>query len=309
MSVDVVCAGAPFLDITFTGLRADARAGRGAVGRATCCARPAAVANIAIGADPARPERRARGRRSATTSAAALLRGARWPPRASTGSAAPAARTPSTVVMPLDGERAMRHVRARRCELDTAASPRSTPRAVVDRPARSRRSRRRRAASTPSSATTTRARLRRPPAARRSALRARCSSTSREARVLTGARRRRRRPRRGSAERGRYGHRHAAAPRGALAPSSGGLVRAHGARSWTVVDTTGAGDLFTAAFVWADLAGRPPRSALRWAVPMPRCRCAVADGCAAGARRAGAAGSRRRSSAGCRQLQTKEQHR
>lgn len=33
-----------------------------------------------------------------------------------------------------------------------------------------------------------------------------------------------------------------------------------------VVDTTGAGDLFAAAYVWADLMGAPELDRLRWAV-------------------------------------------
>jgi len=32
------------------------------------------------------------------------------------------------------------------------------------------------------------------------------------------------------------------------------------------IDTTGAGDVLAAAFIWADLHGAPTRSALEWAV-------------------------------------------
>jgi sugar/nucleoside kinase (ribokinase family) len=52
---------------------------------------------------------------------------------------------------------------------------------------------------------------------------------------------------------------------GALAVADGELVRAPG-RPVDPVDTTGAGDLFAAAYVWADLAGLPLPDRLGWAV-------------------------------------------
>jgi ribokinase len=54
-------------------------------------------------------------------------------------------------------------------------------------------------------------------------------------------------------------------PDGAMARSGGELVRAPGF-PMEAVDTTGAGDLLCAAFVWADLAGADLELALRWAV-------------------------------------------
>ena len=56
-------------------------------------------------------------------------------------------------------------------------------------------------------------------------------------------------------------------PRGALAVAAGGeeTARADGVPV-EVVDTTGAGDLFCAAYVWADLSGAPLADRLRWAV-------------------------------------------
>jgi ribokinase len=54
-------------------------------------------------------------------------------------------------------------------------------------------------------------------------------------------------------------------PQGALAYSRGELVRAPGF-PMKAVDTTGAGDLLCAAFVWADLHGADLEVALRWSV-------------------------------------------
>ena len=54
-------------------------------------------------------------------------------------------------------------------------------------------------------------------------------------------------------------------PEGAMALVDGEIVRAPGFEM-KAVDTTGAGDLLCAAFVWADLAGADVEVALRWAV-------------------------------------------
>jgi sugar/nucleoside kinase (ribokinase family) len=53
--------------------------------------------------------------------------------------------------------------------------------------------------------------------------------------------------------------------RGAVAATGSGVVRVPGV-AVDAVDTTGAGDLFTAAYAWADLLGAPLEERLRWAV-------------------------------------------
>jgi sugar/nucleoside kinase (ribokinase family) len=54
--------------------------------------------------------------------------------------------------------------------------------------------------------------------------------------------------------------------RGALELCDGELITAGGIAAGPVVDTTGAGDLFAAAYVFADLHGLPAHDRLRWAV-------------------------------------------
>jgi sugar/nucleoside kinase (ribokinase family) len=51
---------------------------------------------------------------------------------------------------------------------------------------------------------------------------------------------------------------------GALSVQDGKLIEVPGVPV-DVLDTTGAGDLFTAAFAWADLGGASPRDCLAWA--------------------------------------------
>ncbi len=53
---------------------------------------------------------------------------------------------------------------------------------------------------------------------------------------------------------------------GALGCTAGELVHVPAERVHEVVDTTGAGDLLVAAYVWADLHGAEPADCLRWAV-------------------------------------------
>jgi sugar/nucleoside kinase (ribokinase family) len=55
-------------------------------------------------------------------------------------------------------------------------------------------------------------------------------------------------------------------PAGVIAAGAEGLVRVAGVHVEPVIDTTGAGDLFIAAYIWADHWGAPLEERLRWAV-------------------------------------------
>jgi ribokinase len=55
-------------------------------------------------------------------------------------------------------------------------------------------------------------------------------------------------------------------PLGAVGVVDGERVAAAGVDAGPALDTTGAGDLFTAAYVWAELHGADPQERLRWAV-------------------------------------------
>jgi sugar/nucleoside kinase (ribokinase family) len=72
-------------------------------------------------------------------------------------------------------------------------------------------------------------------------------------------------------------------PGGAVAAGDGELWRAE-APELEVVDTTGAGDLFTAAYVWADLDGAEPADRLAWATLYAAMSVGVPTGIAGAAR-------------------------
>jgi sugar/nucleoside kinase (ribokinase family) len=247
-SLDVVCAGPPFLDITFSGLEALPSLGEERLAQSISLT-PGGLANVALGA-----------------TRLGLRAGVFWPVGGDLLGGiiewiGPAAdRTAVSAILPLEGDRAFLTV-APEHELDGAALAELGARAVViDVPSIGRAP-----AGVPAYAVigdvAARALAGRPPD-ELSRARAMIVNDA-EARLLSGE---------GDAE--------AAAralaevcPTVVVTLGSGGAVCAGGhglivqpAPEVPVVDTNGAGDLFTAAWVWGDLAGRDVAEGLRLAV-------------------------------------------
>jgi sugar/nucleoside kinase (ribokinase family) len=256
MTVDVVCAGVPFLDITFTGIDRMPALGEERMAEQVQFT-PGGLANVALGLTRL-------GLRTTLWSPvgqdlggrllAGLLdaEGIRWlgPPHPATAVSA---------VLPLDGDRAFVTVEPD-FELDTAALADLAPRAVVmDLDAVDR------APEGPAVYAVTgdvdaRALAGRLPRSI-GRLRALVVNES-EARLLTGLDD----PEQASRALADAGTTAVVTlgPRGAFCAGRHGLARA-AAPAVRAVDTNGAGDLFTAAWVWADLAGAPVEHRLRLA--------------------------------------------
>jgi sugar/nucleoside kinase (ribokinase family) len=257
VTVDVVCADAVFLDITFEGLTNVPPPGSEYFAR-ELHESPGGAATTAIGLARL-------GLRVAVTAPLGRdLAGQRLRDLLEAEGIAcvgpESARTPLTVVLPLDGERAMVSF-APASHAEPGAIERLRPRAVVVNAER--------LALAPTEAAAY-AVIGDPEANRlagalpRDLGRARALIANRsEAERLTGERESE------SAARALAAHVSTAVvscgPDGAVAASAGEVFRAS-APQVDVVDTTGAGDLLAAAYVWADLAGLPLQDRLRHAV-------------------------------------------
>ena len=256
-SFDVVCAGPPFLDITFTGLEALPSLGEERLAQSISVT-PGGLANVALGA-----------------TRLGLRAGVFWPVGGDLPGGIlsdllaaegiewigpPAERTAVSAIMPLDGDRAFMTV-APEHELDAAGLAALGARAiVVDVPFVGRAP-----AGVPAYAVigdvAARAFAGHPPAELAGA-RAMIVNEA-EARLLSG--------RDDAADAARALAE--ACPTVVVTLGSGGAIcaGAHGlivqpAPEVPVVDTNGAGDLFTAAWVWGDLTGRDVAERLRLAV-------------------------------------------
>lgn len=255
--LDILCAGPPFLDITFSGLEALPALGEERLARSISLT-PGGLANVALGATrlglhagvfwPVGGD--LLGRILADLLAE---EGIEWIGPSGDGTAVSA-------IMPLDGDRAFLTV-APEHDLDTAALAAAGARAIViDVPSLSRAP-----AGVPAYAVIgdpgARALAGRPPA-ELSWARAMIVNDA-EARLLSG-------------EADAAAAARALAEicptvvvtlgaRGAICAGEHGLITQQ-APHVPVVDTNGAGDLFTAAWVWGDLAGRDVAERLRLAV-------------------------------------------
>jgi ribokinase len=258
-AVDLVCADPAFLDLTFVGL--EALPGPGEERHADDLLRsPGGAATVAIGAarlglNAALAAPLGADAEGDLVRAALAAEGVRLPPRT-------VARTPVTVVLPHGGERAMATFdpdeRATRADVAGFA-----PRAVLtsltrldavpddtmlyatagDAEARALAG----GAALPQRAASARALL----------------VNAREARLLAGTQDV------GDAARALAGRVARVVvtlgAEGALTAAGEELVAVDGVAVGEAVDTTGAGDLFAAAFIWSDLAGASPEDCLRWA--------------------------------------------
>lgn len=258
MSIDLVCADPAFVDLTFVGL--DALPAPGEERHADDLLRsPGGAATVAIGAARL-------GLRTALASplgddaegafvrAALVAEGVKLPPRT-------VARTPVTVVLPHGGDRAMatfypdepatladvtsfapRAVLTSLTRLDCVPQDTMLYATAGDAEARALAGQ-----PLPDRLTTARALL----------------VNAREARLLAGqdhlvdaALALSARVPRVVVTRG---------PEGALSVAGGEVAEVPGVEGIDAVDTTGAGDLFAAAFIWSDLTGATPEDCLRWA--------------------------------------------
>jgi ribokinase len=257
-AVDLVCADPAFLDLTFVGL--DGLPGPGEERHADDLLRsPGGAATVAIGAarlglTAALASPLGDDAEGALVRALLAAEGVRLPPRT-------VARTPVTVVLPHGGERAMAtfdpREHASRADVEGFA-----PRAVLTSLTRldavpgdtmlyatagDAEARALAGQPLPDRLTTARTLL----------------VNAREARLLAGqdhvvdaALALAARVPRVVVTRG---------PEGALCAAGGDVTEVPGVTGIDAVDTTGAGDLFAAAYVWSDLAGASPEDCLRWA--------------------------------------------
>jgi len=258
VSVDLVCADPAFLDLTFVGL--DALPAPGEERHAEDLLRsPGGAATVAIGAArlglvSALASPLGDDAEGAFVRAALVGEGVKLPPRT-------VARTPVTAVMPHDGERAMatfypdepatladvasfapRAVLTSLTRLDAVPDDTMAYVTAGDAEARALAG-----ALLPERVRSTRALL----------------VNAREARLLSGAEHVADAALSLAARAGRVVV--TLGPGGALCATGGDVVQVEGVEVHDVVDTTGAGDLFAAAYIWSDLAGATPEDCLRWA--------------------------------------------